>query len=70
MRTFQEARAELADLRVRWLNGEPVGDQMNAVAAEATALYNAAARAAAKRMGQKPRLTTPDRLMKTCRVGL
>ena len=68
-RTFEEAKTELANLRGDFLKGLPVKDRMNAVAKEAADLYNEKAKEVAKRMGVKPSLVTPDKLMRSCRVA-
>lgn len=64
-RDLQTVRTELKDLRHRFLNGDvSVKADMEALAKEAAELYNAKAREVAKRMGVRPRLTTPDRIMR------
>ena len=67
-RDFDAARRELLDLRARWLKGEPVDARMREVAREAADLYNAKAKEVAAKLGMKPRLVSPDRIMKDGRV--
>lgn len=67
MRTFEGVRDELAGLRLRWLRGEPVRAEMDALAAEGVRLYNERARAVAARTGTKARPITAAALLRTCR---
>lgn len=70
-RTFIEAKAELADLRGRYLKGDQtVEARMKEVAKEAADLYNETAKRLAAGRGIKPRLITPGKLMMTCRIGI
>jgi hypothetical protein len=57
-------RRDLKALRHRFYQGENVSKEMNELAAECAKAYNAKAKEVAKRMGVKPRLTTPDRILR------
>lgn len=59
-----QMRTDLANLRRRWFAGEPVDADMKAKAAECATEYNRVAREVAARNGMKPRLTTPERIMR------
>ena len=58
-------RRELKALRHRFFQGENVQVEMMAKAKECADLYNLKAKEVAKRMGVKPRLITPDRILRS-----
>jgi hypothetical protein len=57
-------RRELKALRHRFFQGENVQTEMYAKAKECADLYNLKAKEVGKRMGVKPRLTTPDKILR------
>lgn len=61
---LNQKRLELRDLRRRFFSGEPVKTEMMALATECADLYNAKAKEVAKRLGIKPRLTSPQRVLR------
>ena len=63
---LNDMRHELKALRHRWYKGEPVDVEMKSLAVKCAEEYNSKAREVAKRMGVKPRLTTPDRILRQC----
>jgi hypothetical protein len=62
--SFEDARDQLLAARKAWYAGKGTKESMIAAAGQAAKLYNAKARAIAKRLGTKPQLTTPDKIMR------
>jgi hypothetical protein len=62
--SFEESRDQLLAARKAWYAGQGTKQAMTEAASECARLYNAKARAIAKKLGIKPQLTTPDRIMR------
>lgn len=63
--TFDEAKTKLRDLRRRWYAGEPCGEEMREAAKVAANIYNQKAKATAAKFKMRPRLVSPDKIMRS-----
>ena len=64
MADLQTIRKQMLEARRRFLTTGEGRDEMMALAETAAALYNEGARRVAAKLGQRPRLTTPDRILR------
>ncbi len=62
--TLNEIREEMKAERAKFLNGTSDGARMHELARMAADAFNERARALAKARGMKPRLTTPQRILR------